>query len=132
MLVLFTTIGIVDPELAFSGFSNTGMLTIAGLFIVASGIRETGVLNQISGRILGRPKSERGLLLRLIAPTILASAFLKQYDDSGDIDASSLRLVKRIQIPISKLLMPLSFASILGGMCTLIGTSCSIWSLLVW
>ena len=126
MLVLFTTVGIVEPELAFSGFSNTGMLTIAGLFIVASGIRETGVLNQISGRIFGRPKSERGALIRLIAPTILASAFL----NNTTIVATLMPVVsdwsKRIQIPISKLLMPLSFASILGGMCTLIGTSTNL------
>ena len=126
ILVLFTTIGIVEPELAFSGFSNTGMLTIAGLFIVASGIRETGVLNQISGRIFGRPKSERGALVRLIAPTILASAFL----NNTTIVATLMPVVsdwsKRIQIPVSKLLMPLSFASILGGMCTLIGTSTNL------
>lgn len=126
LLVLFTTVGIVEPELAFSGFSNTGMLTIAGLFIVASGIRETGVLNQISARIFGRPQSERGALLRLIAPTVLASAFL----NNTTIVATLMPVVsdwsKRIQIPISKLLMPLSFASILGGMCTLIGTSTNL------
>ena len=101
MLVLFTTIGIVEPELAFSGFSNTGMLTIAGLFIVASGIRETGVLNQISGRIFGRPTSESGALIRLIVPTILASAFL----NNTTIVATLMPVVsdwsKRIQIPIS-------------------------------
>ena len=126
ILVCFTTFEIIEPNIAFSGFSNTGMLTIAGLFIVASGVRETGVLTQVSGRIFGHPKSERGALMRLIAPTVVASAFL----NNTTIVATLLPVVsdwsKRIQIPIAKLLMPLSFASILGGMCTLIGTSTNL------
>ncbi len=126
VLVIFTTLGIIEPELAFSGFSNVGMLTIAGLFIIASGVRETGVVNRLSNSLFGRPTSERKALLRLILPTILASAFL----NNTTIVATLMPVVsdwsKRIQIPVSKLLMPLSFASILGGMCTLIGTSTNL------
>ena len=126
VLVLLSTVGVVDPELAFSGFSNSGMLTIAGLFIVAAGVRETGVITRISTILLGRPKTERTALLRLVLPTMIASAFL----NNTTIVATLMPVIsdwsKRIQIPISKLLMPLSFASILGGMCTLIGTSTNL------
>ena len=126
ILVGLSAVGVINPELAFSGFSNTGMLTIAGLFIVAAGIRETGVVARLSNSIFGRPTSERGALLRLIVPTIVASAFL----NNTTIVATLMPVVsdwsKRIQIPVSKLLMPLSFASILGGMCTLIGTSTNL------
>ena len=126
VLVGLSAVGVIHPELAFSGFSNTGMLTIAGLFIVAAGIRETGLIARLSGSIFGRPKSERGALFRLIVPTIVASAFL----NNTTIVATLMPVVsdwsKKIQIPVSKLLMPLSFASILGGMCTLIGTSTNL------
>ena len=113
VLVGLSAVGVINPELAFSGFSNTGMLTIAGLFIVAAGIRETGVVARLSNSIFGRPTSERGALFRLIVPTIVASAFL----NNTTIVATLMPVVsdwsKRIQIPVSKLLMPLSFASIL-------------------
>ncbi len=125
-VVILSSAGFLSTNVAFQGFSNSGTLTIAALFIVAAGIRETGAITKITSIIFGRPKSERSAVIRLIGPTLFASAFL----NNTAIVATLLPVVndwgKRIQISTSKLLMPLSFASILGGMCTLIGTSTNL------
>ena len=125
-VVLLMLTGVITPAEGLSGFSNTGMLTVAALFVVAAGLRETGAIGLATGRLLGRPKGASGAVARLVGPVIVASAFL----NNTTIVASLLPAVhdwgRRIGVPASKLLIPLSFASILGGVCTLIGTSTNL------
>ncbi|RME29295.1 MAG: SLC13 family permease [Deltaproteobacteria bacterium] len=125
-VVVLAAAGILTPAEAFSGFSNTGMLTIAALFVVAAGLKETGAVQVATARLLGVPGSERGALVRLVAPVVVASAFL----NNTTIVATLLQAVhdwaQRIRISPARLLMPLSFASILGGTCTLLGTSTNL------
>ena len=125
-VILLTSLQVIPTDIAFQGFSNEGMLTIAALFIVASGVRETGALTKITHLIFGKPTSERGALGRLILPTLLSSAFLNNTAIVATLMPAVNDWAKRIHISTSKLLMPLSFASILGGMCTLIGTSTNL------
>lgn len=75
-VVVLAVGGVLSPAEAFAGFSNTGMLTVAALFVVAAGLRETGAVQAATSRLLGRPSSERGALSRLVAPVVVASAFL--------------------------------------------------------
>ena len=69
-------VGVISPEEAFAGFANTGMLTVAMMFIVATGLRETGILDQIGQRLLGTAQTERQVFIRLSAIVIPLSAFL--------------------------------------------------------
>jgi di/tricarboxylate transporter len=125
-VVLLTVAGILSPAQAASGFGNTGMLTVGALFVVAAGLRDTGAVDAVTHRLLGRPRSERLAILRLTAPTVLASAFLNNTTIVATLMPAVAQWSRRTGIPASRLLMPLSFAAILGGTCTLIGTSTNL------
>ncbi|MDF1563941.1 MAG: SLC13 family permease [Deltaproteobacteria bacterium] len=125
LLVILLT-GVLPTEEAFAGFSNPGVLTVAALFIVAAGVKETGAIDSIAERLLGRPQSMVMARLRLIAPV----AFLSAFTGNTAVVAMGIPVVqgwaKRMGASASRLLMPLSFAATLGGMCTLIGTSTNL------
>ncbi|MCA9132083.1 MAG: SLC13 family permease [Planctomycetales bacterium] len=123
---LVSLAGIITPEQAFAGFSNPGMLTVAFLFVIVAALRETGVLDYIGHHVLGKARSERGVLLRLSACVLPLSALL----NNTPIVAMFLPIVldwcHRHRVAASKLLIPLSFLTILGGTCSLIGTSTNL------
>ncbi|WP_299469194.1 SLC13 family permease [uncultured Gimesia sp.] len=119
-------IGIITPAEAFAGFSNTGMLTVATLFVVVAGLRETGVLDFIGHHVLGRAKSERGVLARLAAVVLPLSAFLNNTPIVAMFVPVVMDWSRRNQVSPSRLLIPLSYLAILGGTCTLIGTSTNL------
>lgn len=124
--VLLAATGVITTDEAFAGFSNSGMLTVACLFVVVAGMRETGVLDYIGHQVLGSAQTERGALLRLGGVVMPMSAFL----NNTPIVAMFLPVVmdwcRRHRVSPSKLLIPLSFLTILGGTCTLIGTSTNL------
>lgn len=119
-------LGIITPEEAFSGFSNHGMLTVAVLFVVAAGLRETGVLDYIGHHVLGKATSERGVLGRLAAVVLPLSAFLNNTPIVAMFVPMVIDWSRRNDVSPSRLLIPLSFFAILGGTCTLIGTSTTL------
>ena len=118
--------GIIDPSEAFTGFSNPAVITIAALFVVAAGIKETGGLDLAGRVVLGRPRSLAGGQLRMMFPVAALSAFL----NNTPVVAMFVPLVtgwaRRCNFSASLMLLPLSYASILGGTCTLIGTSTNL------
>ena len=119
--VLFLT-GVLDASDAFSGFSNTSVIVIGVLFVVVAGLTYTGVLQWIVKHLLGQPKSYKGAVARLMLPVAALSAFLS----NTTVVALFVNIVKmwskKLNISPSKLLIPLSYASGMGGVCTLIGT----------
>ncbi len=121
-LTLLMALGVLTPQEAAAGFSNESVLTIGALFVVAAGLRETQAVGLLAQRLLGRPRSLRGALLRLTLPAACASAFLNK----TPLVAMTLPAVaewgKKNRIALSKLLIPLSYATVLGGLCTLVGT----------
>ena len=125
-LVLVTVVGIVTPEEALVGFSNAGMLTVGFLYVVAAALRETGALDIAGSWILGKARTERGVLLRMAGSVTGMSAFL----NNTPIVAMFIPVItdwcKKHRVEPSRLLMPLSYLSILGGTCTLIGTSTNL------
>ncbi|MCB9678917.1 MAG: SLC13 family permease [Alphaproteobacteria bacterium] len=125
-VVILTAAGVLTPEQAFAGFANPGMLTIAGLFVVAAGLRETGAVTAWTARLLGRPASERGALARLVFPVLAASSVLNNTTVVATLLPAVHDWSRRIGVSPARLLMPLSFASILGGTITLIGTSTNL------
>ena len=118
--------GIIEPSEAFVGFSNPAVITIAALFVVAAGVKETGGLDLAARVVLGRPRSLAGGQLRMMFPVAALSAFL----NNTPVVAMFVPLVtswaRRLDFSVSLMLMPLSYATILGGTCTLIGTSTNL------
>jgi di/tricarboxylate transporter len=116
----------LSPRDFAAGFGNEGLLTLAALFVVAAGLTETGGLSLLTERLLGRPRSTVGAQLRLMLPVAAASSVM----NNTPVVAMFLPVVgewcQRNRLSVSKLLMPLSYAAILGGCCTLIGTSTNL------
>ena len=125
LIVLMVT-GILEPSEAFEGFGNTGLMTIAALYIVAAGLRETGAIQYITRHLLGQPKTVRGAQFRMLVPTATLSAFLNNTTVVAMLIPAIQEWCKRLKLPPSKLLLPLSYVTILGGTCTLIGTSTNL------
>ena len=118
--------GILDAQDALAGFANAGVITLAALFIVAVGLRDTGLLQFVSQQLLGRPQSVFSAQNRIVWPTALVSAFLNNTPVVALLLPAVDDWARRLRLSISRLLMPLSFAAILGGACTLIGTSSNL------
>lgn len=118
--------GIISPEQALAGFANPGLMTIATLYVLAAALRDTGAIYWVAHRLLGMPRTEAGSQLRLIGPAALLSAFLNNTTIVAMMMPAVQEWALRLRIPASKLLLPLSYAAILGGTCTLIGTSTNL------
>lgn len=125
LAVLFLC-NVLNPEEALAGFSNPGMITVGVLYVVVMGIQQTGGLVWISQHILGRPKGQNHALLRLVASVMGLSAFL----NNTPVVAMFVPVVsdwsRKLDISPSKLMIPLSYGAIFGGICTLIGTSTNL------
>ncbi len=117
---------VVDPARALSGFSNTGVATVALLFLVAAGVRRSGALEPALRVILGRTRSVRLAQLRLMFPVAALSGFLNNTPVVAMLLPDVRRWGSSRGIAPSLLLIPLSYATILGGMCTLIGSSTNL------
>jgi di/tricarboxylate transporter len=125
-VIALSTSGILSAEQAFSGFANEGLITVALMYIVAAGIRETGGMDILMRYLLGRPKTIVGAQMRLVLPVMVMSAFMNNTPLVATFLPTTLAWAKRLRISPSKLLLPLSYAAILGGVCTLIGTSTNL------
>ena len=125
-LTLLLVFGILTPEQAFSGFSNSGVITVGILYIVVAGLQETGGVHWLSQQLLGKPKSLAGAQVRLMTPVTLVSAFLNNTPVVAMLIPAVNDWARRHQLAVSKLMIPLSYAAILGGTCTLIGTSTNL------
>jgi di/tricarboxylate transporter len=123
---IFASFGMITPAEALSGFSNEGMLTVAALFVVAAGLRETGILNYIGQGVFGGALNVRSVFLRLTGVVLPMSAFLNNTPIVAMFQPIIIDWSKRNGVSPSKLLIPLSFIAILGGTCTLIGTSTNL------
>src|SRR5262245_33088058 len=125
-LTLLMAIGIISPKEALAGMAEPAMITVAALFIVAAGIRETGALHLVTEKVFGRPRSVLKAQLRMMVPVASLSAFM----NNTPLVAMLLPVVtdwsKKSRISPSKLLIPLSYATILGGLVTKIGTSTNV------
>jgi di/tricarboxylate transporter len=124
--VSLLVLGVIDVQQALSGFSNPAPFTVAALYVVAAGVQKTGALTPIMQRTLGERGHYRRPLIRVLAPTAVTSAFLNNTPIVAMLIPQITSWATRRQVSVSKLLMPLSFAALLGGMSTLIGTSTNL------
>lgn len=125
-LTLLLVSGILTPQQALSGLANEGMVTVAVLYIVVSGVRNTGGLEWVIQRLLGQPRSETGAQARLMTQAAGLSAFLNNTPVVALLVPAVQDWAKRNRFSVSRLMIPLSYASIAGGTCTLIGTSTNL------
>lgn len=118
--------GILTPKEAFAGFSNEGAITVGVLYVVVAGLTETGVMSEVAQRLFGRPRSVPSAQLRMMLPTSGLSAFMNNTPLVAALVPAVSGWAKKHRLPVSKLMLPLSYATILGGTCTLIGTSTNV------
>jgi di/tricarboxylate transporter len=125
-MTLLLALGIIGPSSALRGFANEGLMTIAALYVVAAALKETGAVGWIAQRLLGQTGQIWRLTLRVMLPTALLSAFVNNTPVVAMFMPAVQEWARRIRQPASRFLLPLSYASILGGTCTLIGTSTNL------
>jgi di/tricarboxylate transporter len=117
---------ILSTKDALAGMSNEGMLTVAVMYVVACGLIETGAISWIGETILGRPTSLVRAYVRMLFPVAGLSAVM----NNTPLVAMFIPVVsdwaRKYRISASRLMMPLSYAAILGGTCTLVGTSTNL------
>jgi len=118
--------GVLSVDEALAGFSSSAVVTVGLLYVVVAGMQGTGALNWVVKSLLGTPGSVRAAQMRLMLPIAGLSAFL----NNTPVVALFIPIVKKwskvIRISPSQLMIPLSYASIFGGVCTLIGTSTNV------
>lgn len=117
---------ILTPAEALAGLSNPGIATIATLYVVVSGLRETGTIAWLSHLLLGRPNSQTLAQIRLLLPAAAISIFINNTPVVAMFTSAVQDWCKRSKFKPSHFLLPLSYASILGGTCSLIGTSTNL------
>ncbi len=118
--------GVIPAEDAFSGFSNSAPITVAALYVVAAAIEKTGALTPMMQGTLGDRGRYRLPMLRTLVPTAGASAFLNNTPIVAMLIPQVMTWADRRRLSASKLLMPVSFAAVLGGLVTVIGTSTNL------
>ena len=125
-LTLLLVSGVLLPREALAGFANQGMLTVAVLYIVVRGLTDTGAIAWIAQYILGRPRHMLNAQFRLMVPAAALSAFMNNTPVVAVFLPAVKMWARRNKLNLSKLLIPLSYASIAGGTCTLIGSSTNL------
>ena len=127
VMIAFMATGILAPEEGFKGFTNPATLTVGAMFIISYTVFRTGALSRV-GDLLKRASkiSYFLLLLSLMAVTSVLSGLVNNTAVVALLIPVVLNLSSKEELYASRLLMPLSFAGIMGGICTLIGTSTNI------
>ena len=127
VVVLFLCAGILSPKEMLEGFSNKGMITVAMLFLVSEGVRQSGALGQVIKKLLPVGKTTVfKAQLRMLPSIAFISAFLNNTPVVVIFAPISKRCAQAVHLPATKFLIPLSYVTILGGICTLIGTSTNL------
>ncbi len=125
--VVILATGILTTEEVLAGFSNKGMITIGILFLVSEGVRQSGILNRLAQTYL--PRKRRRMIFtipQIMFPVSVLSAFLNNTPVVIIFAPIIKNWTEKLNLSSKKFLIPLSYATILGGMCTLIGTSTNL------
>lgn len=126
VLVVLSVSGIISADQALAGFSNSGLITVVAMFVVAAGIHHSGGVDLLVSHLLRNPKSVRSAQARIALPVSLLSGFLNNTPVVATMIPAVHAWSRRIGISPSRLMIPLSYSAILGGTLTLIGTSTNL------
>ncbi|HYD24802.1 MAG TPA: SLC13 family permease [Croceibacterium sp.] len=116
-------VGVIPPEKAFSGFANDIVIIVGSALVVSAGVARSGVVERAVQAISPHVTAFRGQLLTLIVAVALMSAFVKNIGALAIMMPIAFQMAKKSGSPISRYLMPMAFASLLGGLMTMVGTS---------
>lgn len=125
-LTLSLTFNLAPLEESLRGFANPGVLSIGVLFMVAAGMHRTGAINLLVERFIGRPRSLLAAQMKILLPVAAGSAFLNNTPIVAMFIPVIRDLARSVGLPATRLYIPLSYATILGGTCTLIGTATNL------
>lgn len=127
VVVIFLCTGILTPKEMLEGFSNKGMITVALLFLVSEGVRQSGALTQLIKKLLPQQTTS---VFRAQARMLPSIAFISAFLNNTPVVVIFAPIIKRwanyVKLPATYFLIPLSYVTILGGICTLIGTSTNL------
>ncbi len=129
MLVLITVgvLGLVPPKELFSGFSSSAVITVWAVYMVSGGLFKTGVADALGkGIVRVAGNQEAGLIAVIMITVGIISAFMNNVGAVAMLLPAVVGISRRTKVPVSKMLIPLAFASLLGGAMTLIGTPANI------
>jgi len=121
-LLIVALTGLIPVERAFTGFSNPAVITVAAVLVISSGLQNSGIVDLIGERLL---RLKGGTIVQLAALTGIVTVFSAFMNNIGALALMmpvAIQVARKKGFPPSAFLMPLAFASLLGGMTTLIGT----------
>ncbi len=125
-VALLALLGVLSPKEAIAGMSNEGMVTVAVFFVIVAGLTETGAVRMLSERLLGRPKGLTTAMVRLTIPVSVLSGFMNNTPLVAMFIPAVSDWCKQLRLSPSKMMIPLSYAAVMGGTLTLIGTSTNL------
>jgi di/tricarboxylate transporter len=127
MMVLLPLIGLVTPKQAFLGLSSNAVVSIIAVIIIGAGLDKTGVMNKVASPIIKLGGRSEKRIMALISGTVaVISSMMQNIGAAALFLPATQRIAKRLDIPISRLLMPMGFCAIIGGTMTLVGASPTI------
>lgn len=126
LLVILALSGILTPKETFEGFSSDFMIILASIFIISGALSETGLLDKIGAQMITRLKSKTLFIGYTMFITATFSAFMNNTTVTALVTGPVVGICRKLNISPSKVLIPVAYSSILGGTCTLIGTSTNV------
>jgi di/tricarboxylate transporter len=127
MMVMLPLIGVISPKEAFIGLSSNAVCSIIAVIIIGAGLDKTGVMNQVAGPIIKLAgKSEKRVMMLVSGTVGIISSMMQNIGAAALFLPATQRIAKRMEVPVSRILMPMGFCAIIGGTLTLVGASPTI------
>jgi di/tricarboxylate transporter len=127
MMVLLPLAGLISPKEAFVGLSSNAVCSIIAVIIIGAGLDKTGVMNQVAGPIIKLAgKSEKRIIILISGTVGIISSMMQNIGAAALFLPAAQRIAKRMEVPVSRILMPMGFCAIIGGTLTLVGASPTI------
>jgi di/tricarboxylate transporter len=127
MMVLLPLTGLISPKEAFVGLSSNAVCSIIAVIIIGAGLDKTGVMNQVAGPIIKLAGNSESRVISLISGAVgIISSMMQNIGAAALFMPATQRIAKRMEIPVSRILMPMGFCAIIGGTLTLVGASPTI------
>lgn len=127
LLLILVITGLITPDEAFLGFSSDFMVILASIFVITGALNETGVLDKVGSYLVKIVRKNKWLfLINMMIITALLSAFMNNTTVTALVIGPAIAMSRKLKMLPSKVLIPIAFASMLGGTCTLIGTSTNV------
>ncbi|WP_100615197.1 SLC13 family permease [Confluentibacter citreus] len=126
LLLVLAFSGIITPQETFEGFSSDFIIILASIFIISGALSETGLLDKVGSKMIKTVKSKTLFVGYTMFITGTLSAFMNNTTVTALVTGPVIGMCRKLNLSPSKVLIPVAFASILGGTCTLIGTSTNV------